>query len=127
MMTKDLISTSEAAKLKGVHRDTVRRWINNGWITAEKSAPSVPKSPWLLSRDEVLAFVPPRPGWREGVARCSRCGEVLTADHECRPEQVERWAEATQKRLQAVRERGLSRPSHAGTLDRNAQDEESTQ
>ena len=117
-MIEDPISTSEAAELKGVHRDTVWRWITNGWLIAEKSVPSVARSPWLLSRAEVLAFVPPRPGWRKGVGRCSICGEVLTEGHACRPEQMERWRSGVQKRLQTLRDR---------ESPRNPQDEELTE
>lgn len=34
MATKEFWTVAEVAELLGVHRETVRRWIRNGWLEA---------------------------------------------------------------------------------------------
>ena len=60
----DMISASRAAKLRGgIHPETVRRWCRKGWIACVKAG-----GHWKVSKSEVLAFDPPRPGpKRKGV------------------------------------------------------------
>ena len=54
-----VIMAEEAAKLRGVTAETIRRWARIGWL---KKARRVGRHTWLLDRAEVLAFEPPKPG-----------------------------------------------------------------
>lgn len=54
----DLITTAQAAKLRGDVTDhTVRRWCRLGWLKASKYGKT-----WLMPRDAALEFVPPPSG-----------------------------------------------------------------
>lgn len=73
---EQVVTAEEAAKLRDVSGETIRRWCRKGWLKSGRKAGKT----WLISKSEVLDFKQPRRGPRP---KCPNCGSVLTADHEC--------------------------------------------
>ena len=55
---EEIVTVAEVAKIRGVHKDTVRRWCAEGWL---KSAKMMGRT-WVMLKSEALAFEPPKPG-----------------------------------------------------------------
>lgn len=55
----ELITTTEAARLHQVRRQTIGQWIRKGWLSANRIGQN-----YLVNRAEVLAFDPPRGAYR---------------------------------------------------------------
>lgn len=72
----DPVLVSEAAKIKGVSPDTIRRWFNKGWIEGQKVA-KTRNAPILVSLYEVKRFTPPKKGWPKGLKRCRTCHKPM--------------------------------------------------
>lgn len=56
-MNDNLITIPDAARLRNKTPATIWRWVKLGWITAEKVGRD-----WLIDRQSLLDFDPPRPG-----------------------------------------------------------------
>jgi len=54
----EIITAEEAARLRGVTGETIRRWCRDGWLTKARKAGKT----WLLDKAELMAFEPPKPG-----------------------------------------------------------------
>lgn len=66
------ITVSEAASLRGLSVATVRYWCRQeGWLKSARKSGGT----WLIDKDEVLAFVPPKPGPEPGQKRARRKNE----------------------------------------------------
>lgn len=60
MTTTDLLTVTQAAALRGDVTDhTIRRWLRLGWLPATKYGKT-----WLVDREAVLGFTPPKCGRR---------------------------------------------------------------
>lgn len=59
-MAEQIVTVSEAAKLREVGPGVIRYWLRKGWLTSARKAGGT----WIMSRAEVLDFEPPKPGPR---------------------------------------------------------------
>jgi excisionase family DNA binding protein len=58
-----VLSTTQVARLLGVHRDTVLNWCNHGTLAATR-----PGSQWRIAAEDVWPLMPPgiRATWSPG-------------------------------------------------------------
>ena len=75
-----IVSASEAAKLRGVCGETVRRWARESWLSSARKSGRV----WLVDLDEVMRFESPQLGWPASVKRCPICTGALVEGHKCK-------------------------------------------
>lgn len=61
-MDKILIGTAEIAFLRNVTRQTAQRWCSEGWLKTARMERLGKLRCWTVERDEVMDFVPPKPG-----------------------------------------------------------------
>lgn len=66
-MKNKILTTSEAAKIAGVHHDTVRRWCESGQLRSKQMG----KRGWAITRDDLDDFLlnrtePKKPGRKPG-------------------------------------------------------------
>lgn len=67
----DMIRPAEAAIARGVGVRTVWNWLERQWIQRFTDS-----GRHLVSRSEVMAFVPPKRGLKKGAKRCTRYGII---------------------------------------------------